>query len=218
MTSAKKNINFNKSTAEVNLQADPIVLESITDSVQFSDANQNILSDIFMPFWNEINAEEDSTRGFRKEEQKIELERVKQEIVKIISQKENFNKENEVLKIYQLAFSQLNEQNTNLKERIQTLEASNHTDQNDGSSISELLIENAVNSIIDIDRSSPDGQEKDNKHLSLPSQSIELKNGEIFHLEERIKILETEKSSLETERKELLEKHQWVKHKVYAIV
>ena len=214
MISANKNKKLAESTSELNIPLDPSehAFKSITDSIQFSDANQNILSEILKPFWNEIDAATKDTTNdlFNREESKLGLEKVKHEIIKIISQKENFCKENEVLKDYQIAFSQLNGQNIALKERIQELENSIHTDQNEGSLIPENLIgnENVINSISDIDRSSPDGQEIDNECLSLPCQNIELKNGDNIYLEEKIKSLETDKSSLETDRKELLENHK----------
>ena len=76
-------INIIQSPAEVNSNYNSTkkLSMSINDSSMFSDANQNVLS------------------GAKKEEPAPELEGVKQEIVKILSQKENVNKENEVLKI-----------------------------------------------------------------------------------------------------------------------
>ena len=176
----------------------------MNDSRNFSDANQNILSDIFKPFLNGITSIEDTTRSATNEEPNPELDRVKQEIVKILSQKENVHKENEAL-----AFSQLKEENKRLKEKIETLEAIHNLDQNDDASISEILTENFTKIIPDIDRSSPDGQEIGSEYPSLSTESNGLTNGdeEVVKLKEKIKLLETEKSNMVTESK-LLEKNE----------
>ena len=183
-------INIIQSPAEVNsyYNSTKNVSMSINDSSMFSDANQNILS------------------SAKKEEPTPELKGVKQEIVKILSQKENVNKENEVLKIHQLAFSQLNEENRRLKERIQTLEAKHDSDQN-VVFISEILTENSTKNINDIDRSSPDGQEIDNTYPSLSTERSGLTNEEVVKLKEKIKLLETEKSNSVKESM-LLEKNE----------
>ena len=189
MTSTEQHTNFIESTAEVNSNYDPTKRVSmvVNDSSNFSDANQNILSDIFKPFLNGITSIENNTRSAKKEEPTPELDRVKQEIVKILSQKENVDKENEAL-----AFSQLKEENKRLREKIETFEVIHHLDQNDVASISETPTENGSKNITDIDRSSPDGHEIDSEYPSLSTENNGLTNEEVVKLKEKIKLLETE--------------------------
>jgi len=211
MISGRKTSSLAKSTCELNVQENTSenLFNSITDSIQFSDANQNILSDILKPYWNELNTVENKSTEDQqdKEEPKLQLEKVKDEIVKIISQKDQ---ENENLKDYQLAFSQLNEQNITLKERIHELETSIDKDNNYNSLNPELLIENekATFNISVIGRSSPDGQEINDEKCTPQHRSLDIKNNDVIYWEEKIKILEIEKASLETDRIGLLEKHK----------
>ena len=201
MAFAEQRSNFIESTAEVNSNYDPTKRVSmvVNDSSNFSDANQNIVSDIFKPFLNGITSIEVSAK---KEEPTPELDRVKQEIVKILSQKDNVDKENEAL-----AFSQLKEENKRLRDKIETFEVIHHLDQNDVASISETPTENGSKNITDIDRSSPDGQEIDSEYPSLSTENNGLTNEEVVKLKEKIKLLETEKSNIVTERM-LLDKNE----------
>ena len=202
MKSTEQHINTIGGSAEVNSNYDPTKRVSmvVNDSSNFSDANQNILSDIYEPFLNGITSIEDITSSAKKEEPSPELDRVKQEIVKILSQKENVDKENEAL-----AFSQLKEENKRLREKIETFEVIHHLDQNDVASISETPTENGSKNITDIDRSSPDGQ--DSEYPSLSTESNGLTNEEAVKLKEKITLLETEISNMVTERM-LLEKNE----------
>ena len=171
-------MNSAESTSELKLRNEHAInlSEFMKCSNHLCDANENILSDIC-----------------KYEEPTPELERVKQEIEKIISQKENVNKENEVLKIYKQTFSQVNGQNTAFAGEIQKHEALQQQNQNDFT-IPE----------IDIDRSSPDGQEIDCEFQSLSTT----KNPEVLILEEKITLLEKELIGMATDKKELLEKNE----------
>ena len=151
------------------------------------DENENIFSDIL-----------------KYGEPAPELERVKQGIQNIISQKENVNRENGVLKIHQLTISQLNGQNAALKERLQKIEAVHQQNQNVFPTIPKIFVGTSSYDIHNIDRSSPDGQETDFEYKSLSSQ----KNCEILSLEEKITTLKSELSCMANEKKELLEKHE----------
>jgi len=172
--------------------------KGISDIQQCSDGNSNILPDIFLPC---------STNSIPFSEKEIipELDQIKQEIEKIISQKENVNKENEVLKIYQNAFAELKGQNNALIEKVQQLEALD-TSRAASKSVSEIVIENDFQSINDIQRSSPDGQELDDECQS--TKLNDTKQDEILHFQKKIVTLLTEKEVLFMENKDLLEKNK----------
>ena len=115
-----------------------------------------------------------------------ELDQVKFQIVKIVSDKNDFSKENAALKTYQNAFAALTEQNEFLKRKVEELSImdASHDDQSilktispeTGSAITDRK------TVPDVDRSSPDGQEKDadhqthcNKGLNLAEEILNLK-------------------------------------------
>ena len=172
--------------------------KGISDIQQCSDGNSNILPDIFLQCST-------NTIPFSEKEIIPELDQIKQEIEKIISQKENVNKENEVLKIYQDAFAELKGQNNALIEKVQQLEALD-TSRAASKSVPEIVIENYYQSINDIQRSSPDGQELDDECQS--TKLNDTKQDEILHFQEKIVTLLTEKDVLFMENKDLLEKNK----------
>ena len=116
-----------------------------------------------------------------------ELDQVKFQIVKIVSDKNDFSKENAVLKTYQNAFSALTEQNLLLRRKIEELSVMDNSHDNQYL-LKRMPIETGTDKkekIIapDIDRSSPDGQEKDidqqthcNKGFNWEEEILSLKN------------------------------------------
>ncbi|QQP51106.1 Putative LOC100651630, partial [Caligus rogercresseyi] len=128
-----------------------------------------------------------------------ELDTVKDEILKILSAKSSANKENESLKRYARAYESLVRENQSLKKEIHELRSKCG---NGLSSTSPLPPQ------IHHDRSSPDGQEYYDSPKSPRVSSTDDDEGE-DSLDKRdlAKLLETQKSELETERKGLLSKN-----------
>ena len=127
-----------------------------------------------------------------------ELDQVKFQIVKIVSDKNDFSKENAVLKTYQNAFATLTEQNEILKKRLERF--------------TRMEISNETPTIIpDIDRSSPDGQEKDSDPIVKCRNNSEYEDVLVQLKENMIKLVE-EKSLMQDnfkeEKKEILEKNK----------
>ena len=127
-----------------------------------------------------------------------ELDQVKFQIVKIVSDKNDFSKENAVLKTYQNAFATLTEQNEILKKRLE--------------GFTRMEISNETPTIIpDIDRSSPDGQEKDSHPIVKCRNNSEYEDVLVQLKENMIKLVE-EKSLMQDnfkeEKKEILEKNK----------
>merc|ERR1712013_226381 len=177
---------------------------SISDSPHGSDVNENILCDNFLPCLKNTLA---SSEAVSEKGIVPELDKIKQEIEKIISQKENINKENEVLKIYQDAFAELNGQNKILVEKVQKLEALNTTLRAESKSFPDLIIENHYQSINDIQRSSPDGQELDDcQSISATINDTEQK--EIVCFQKKIEMLQVERDVLVREKDDILEKNK----------
>ena len=116
-----------------------------------------------------------------------QLDEVKIEIVKIISDKADFSKENAVLKTHQQAFHDLELQNAELRRRLEeggaTLEVPGDTVE-------------GVKMLPEVDRSSPDGQERE---LLVPCHSPGAgKMGEeVGRLQGRLEVLEGERRGLE---------------------
>ena len=96
-----------------------------------------------------------------------ELDQVKYQIVKIVTDKNDFSKENAILKSSQSDFATLTEQNERLKQKLE---------ENSG--------------MLDLDRTSPDGQEIDGDQMALKS-SVEYE-AELQNIKDRSKQLEDE--------------------------
>ena len=121
---------------------------------------------------------------------------------KVISHTKNIYQENEDLKYYQQAFTQLNEQNFAMKEGIQELETNIGKSINDDFFTQEQVTKNENCVISFTGRSSPDGQQINDEYCT------DLKHENTLYWEEKINILETEKLSLETDRNDLLKNHK----------
>jgi len=175
------------------------------DSPHGSDVNENILHDNFLPCITNTLA---SSEAVSEKAIVPELDKIKQEIEKIISQKENINKENEVLKIYQDAFAELNGQNKILVEKVQKLEALNTTLRAESKSFPDLIIENDYQSIYDIQRSSPDGQEVDDEYQAISTTINDTEQKEIGCFQKKIEMLQVERDVLVREKDDILEKNK----------
>ena len=105
-----------------------------------------------------------------------ELDQVKHQIVKIVTDKNDFNKENAILRSYQAAFATLTEQNELLKTAL-----SEH---------SKMLDISVIVDSPEADRTSPDGQEIDGDQMTFKS-SVEYE-AELQNIRERNKALEDE--------------------------
>jgi hypothetical protein len=105
--------------------------------------NQQIVSNIFNPFLNTFSGSvlpQD------------DLDQVKYKIVEILSQKDNYSKENQSLKSHQTAYSELLRQNEDLRVRLCQLEGE----------VPDLLQGDKRSPRVGgVDRSSPDGQERE---------------------------------------------------------
>ena len=143
-----------------------------------------------------------------------DLDQVKFEIVKIVTDKNDVSKENAVLKTYQNAFASLIEQNEILKRRVQEMslnEAIGQHFQLDQERYSPMMSYSGTKEgkIPEIDRTSPDGQEKDSDQQVNCKSDMNLEE-EILKLKEFV--AETEKSrkketeTLELEKNDLRER------------
>ena len=104
------------------------------------------------------------------------MDQVKLQIVKIVTDKNDFHKENAILRSYQSAFATLTAQNDLLKTKL--LEHS------------KMLDISVVAESPESDRTSPDGQEIDGDQMSFKS-SVEYE-AELQNIKERNKALEDE--------------------------
>ena len=109
-----------------------------------------------------------------------QLDQVKHQIVKIVTDKNDFSKENAVLKNYQIAFTSLTEQNSFLKQKLEM-----NTTMLDASFEGSFKIP-------DTDRTSPDGQEKE-KEQALFKSTIEYET-ELKTLVDKVTVLMEEKN------------------------
>ena len=117
-----------------------------------------------------------------------ELDHVKLEIVKMMSEKEEKSKEANRVQSYEKKISELEEQNILLKKEILMLATSNKTE-----SCNQIKAEeNIFLPDILIDRSPPDGQEREDKCLSS-SPSLKMEVEKEGSDQENIKILEENK-------------------------
>ena len=105
--------------------------------------NQQIVSNIFNPFMNTFNGS-----AFPDDD----LDQVKFKIVEILSQKDTYSKENQSLKSHQTAYSELLRQNEELRERLGQVEGE----------VPDLICgDKRSPRVAGGDRSSPDGQERE---------------------------------------------------------
>ena len=147
-----------------------------------------------------------------------ELDQVKFQIVKIVSDKNDYSKENAVLKTYQNAFAALTEQNELLKRKVKELSsmdsliATNRSDQ-------DIVSQDMTNDITtgrqvpEIDRYSPDGQEKEpdqvancKSDFNLEDQVLKL-NDQLFE-SEKVRSLNEERFQME--KKDSIERNKYV--------
>ena len=109
--------------------------------------NHQIVSNIFNPFMNTFNG---SMLPID------DLDQVKYKIVEILSQKDNYSRENQSLKSHQTAYSELLRQNEELRQKVSRLECESVGEVPDlicGGDKRSPRVE------VGVDRSSPDGQE-----------------------------------------------------------
>ena len=147
-----------------------------------------------------------------------DLDQVKFEIVKIVTDKNHVSKENAVLKTYQNAFASLIEQNEFLKRRVQELsdkEAIGYHIQSDQEKNSPMMSCSGIKEgqIPGIDRTSPDGQEKDPDHQVNCKSDIDLEE-EVLKLKEQVAEFQNSRSiateTFELEKKDLTERNKSV--------
>ena len=119
-----------------------------------------------------------------------QLDQVKHQIVKIVTDKNDFSKENAVLKNYQIAFTSLTEQNSFLKQKLEM-----NTTKLDASFESSFKIP-------ETDRTSPDGQEKEREQALTIKSSIEHES-EMKTLVDKVSVLLEEKTLNDQKFKEL---------------
>ena len=137
---------------------------------------------------------------------------MKFEIVKIVSDKNDFSKENAVLKNYQNAFVTLTEQNEMLKKKFKELAIMDSVHSLEGNIDVEKNSENEPARVIpDIDRSSPDGQEKESDQAVICKGNSEYED-EVFQLRGKLAESEKEKTltneKLESEKKDYVDRNK----------
>ena len=147
-----------------------------------------------------------------------ELDQVKFQIVKIVSDKNDFSKENAVLKTYQNAFAALTEQNELLKRKVRELSIMNLSsplERAEQVTVSTEILNGSGkrSQISEIDRSSPDGQEKDTDQIVTCKSTVDTQDG-FIKLKEKIAESEREKNlnkeTFEMERKEYMDRNKYV--------
>ena len=119
-----------------------------------------------------------------------QLDQVKHQIVKIVTDKNDYSKENAVLKNYQIAFTSLTEQNSFLKQKLEM-----NTTKLDASFEGSFKIP-------DVDRTSPDGQEKEKEQALLFKSSTEYET-ELKNLVDKVTVLLEEKNQNEKKLRDL---------------
>jgi len=163
--------------------------------------NQQIVSNIFNPFLNTFNGtilpQDD-------------LDQVKYKIVEILSQKDNYSKENQSLKSHQTAYSELLQQNEELHQKLAKL--SSRVEMEGGREVPDLLCRDKK--VEGVDRSSPDGQEKE-EDISKSSCQVPSSKHET-HLEE-VETLSKKVSELKEEKNQLLEKNKQLEESLEMI-
>merc|ERR550525_601336 len=163
--------------------------------------NHQIVSNIFNPFMNTFNG---SMLPID------DLDQVKYKIVEILSQKDNYSRENQSLKSHQTAYSELLRQNEELRQKVKQLECETVGE------VPDLICESKSPRVEapGVDRSSPDGQEGGEEEPSAgqsPSCQDEKKatGGREAQSEvKELQLLRQKMLELEQERRRLLEKNK----------
>ena len=127
-----------------------------------------------------------------------ELDQVKFEIVKIVSDKNDFSKENAVLRTYQNAFATLTEQNESMKKKLEELAIMDSSNE-------------PLRMIPESERSSPDGQEKDSDQVLIYKSTSDYEE-EVIQFKDTLDKLEKEKQNLkekfDSERKDYADRNK----------
>jgi len=163
--------------------------------------NHQIVSNIFNPFMNTFNG---SMLPID------DLDQVKYKIVEILSQKDNYSRENQSLKSHQTAYSELLRQNEELRQKVKQLECETVGE------VPDLICESKSPrvEVPGVDRSSPDGQEGGAEEPSAgqsPSCQDEKKATGGIEAQSEVKelqLLRQKMLELEQERRRLLEKNK----------
>ena len=212
-------VNLSKNTYQENAQFASKKVHSVSPSHQITFIKQteqeNVSEDVDNQGTEEIVTQESkdlvSVLELKQHCKNLEeeLDQVKVQIVKIVADKNDFIKENAVLRTYQNAFVALNEQNEILRRKVTELSLKGVTfeDQNETVKINvKMAADGEIRSYgPDIARSSPDGQEKDidttpsytGTTAELEISSLKEKIANLQHdVEENVKMKEEEKSQL----------------------
>ena len=118
--------------------------------------------------------------------------------MKIVSDKNDFSKENAVLRTYQNAFATLTEQNESMKKKLE-----------------ELAIMDSLNEplrmIPESERSSPDGQEKDSDQVLIYKSTSDYEE-EVIQFKNTLDKLEKDKQNskekFESEKKDYVDRNK----------
>jgi len=149
-----------------------------------------------------------------------ELDHVKYEIVKMISEKGQISTENEIIQNYKIKISELQEESEKLRQTVKELECTSFSDPHnsqrmqDNSTLPDILVDNNSfkDPITSSDRSSPDGQEIDDDCLTQPCQGLRLNTTDISCLEEHI-----ETAAMDSEKNKLLENNKHLEESLELI-
>jgi len=167
------------------------------DSERSMKKNHQIVSNIFNPFMNTFNG---SMLPID------DLDQVKYKIVEILSQKDNYSRENQSLKSHQTAYSELLRQNEELRQKVSRLECESVGEVPDlicGGDKRSPRVE------VGVDRSSPDGQEGGAEEPAGQSPCQDQKGGQEAQSEvKELQLLRQKMLELEQERRRLLEKNK----------
>jgi len=167
------------------------------DSERSMKKNHQIVSNIFNPFMNTFNG---SMLPID------DLDQVKYKIVEILSQKDNYSRENQSLKSHQTAYSELLRQNEELRQKVSRLECESVGEVPDlicGGDKRSPRVE------VGVDRSSPDGQEGGAEEPAGQSPCQDQKGGQEAQSEvKELQLLRQKMLELEHERRRLLEKNK----------
>jgi len=171
------------------------------DSERSMKKNHQIVSNIFNPFMNTFNG---SMLPID------DLDQVKYKIVEILSQKDNYSRENQSLKSHQTAYSELLRQNEELRQKVSRLECEVVVGE-----VPDLICGDKRSPRVEtVDRSSPDGQEGGAEEAAAGQQSPGCQDQKGGHGKEaecevkELQLLRQKMLELEQERSRLLEKNK----------